>query len=96
MTWLCAAKFHVKLLIKAQNSTVRQILDMPWYVRNFHIYKEIELPRLNDFIQHLNLNFHLALENTDNNALNILAEYDHNDTSNRKLSKAGLHLNPLI
>ena len=35
-----AAKSYVKLLIKAQNSTIRQILDMPWYIRNFHIYKK--------------------------------------------------------
>ena len=75
-----AAKNFVKILIKAQNSTIRQILDMPWNVRNFHIYTEIELPRLNDFIQHLKLNFHLALENTENNVLNTLAEYDHNDS----------------
>ena len=44
---------HIKLLIKVQNSTLRQILDMPWYVQNFHVYKEIELPHLNDFIQTL-------------------------------------------
>ena len=53
MTWSYAAKSHVKLLIKAQNSTVRQILDMSWYALNFYIYKEIELPHLNDFIQTL-------------------------------------------
>ena len=91
-----AAKSHVKLLIKAQNSTIPQILDMPWYVRNFHIYKEIELPRLNDFIQHLNIKFYLALENKDNNALNTLAEYDHNDPSNRKRPKTVLRVNTLL
>ena len=69
---------------------------MPWFVRNFHIYKEIELPSLNDFIQHLNLKFHLALENNDNNALNALAEYDHNDPRNRKRPKTGLPLNTLL
>ena len=41
---------------------------MPWYVRNFHIYKGSDIPRLNDFMQYLNLNFHLALENVDNHA----------------------------
>ena len=69
---------------------------MPWYARNFHIYKEIGLPRLNNFIQHLNLNFHLALENTDNNALNTLAVYDRYDPSTRKSPKTGLHLNILL
>ena len=67
MMWSYAAKFHVKLLIKAQNSTVWQILDMAWHVWNFPIYKETELPRLNDFIPYFNLNFHLAFENTENN-----------------------------
>ena len=94
--WSYADKSHVKLLIKAQNSTVWQILDMPWYVWNFHIYKEIELPRLNDFIQNLNIKFHLALETNDNNSLNTLAEYDHKDTSNRRLPKTGLRRNTLL
>ena len=69
---------------------------MPWYVRNFHVYTEIELPMLNDFIQHLNLNFHLASENTDKYALNTLAAYDHYDPSNRKCPKRGLRLNTLL
>ena len=42
------------------------------FFRNFHIYKEIDTPRLNDFMQFLNLNFHMALENIDNRALNTL------------------------
>ena len=46
---------------------------MPWCVRNFHVYKEIDIPRLNEFMQHLNLNFPLPLENIDNRALNTLA-----------------------
>ena len=49
-----------------------------------------------DFFQHLNIKFHLALEDNDNNALNTLAEYDHNDPSNRKRPKISLHLNTLL
>ena len=55
---------------------------MPWYVRKFHIYKEIDVPFLNDFIQYLNLNFYFALENVDNHALNTCVEYDHNNPLN--------------
>ena len=47
-------------------------------------------------MQYLNLNFHLALENIDNRALNILVEYDHNNPINRKHPKTGLRLIPLI
>ena len=64
----------VKLLLKAQSSTIWQILDMPWYARNFYVYEEIGIILLNVFIKHLNLNFHLALENIDNRALNALVE----------------------
>ena len=67
MTWSYADKSHVSIwFIKSQNSTIRQVFDMAWYVRNFHSFKEAELPRLIDFIQNLNLNFHLAIENTEN------------------------------
>ena len=68
LVWSYAVKSHVNLYIKYQNSTVRQILDMPWYVRDFLIYKEIDVSRLNDFIQQINLNFYLVLENKDNHA----------------------------
>ena len=69
---------------------------MPWYFRNFYIYKEIDIPRLNDFMQHFNLNFHLSLGNVDNCTLNTLVEYDHNNPINRKRPKTGLHLNTLL
>ena len=71
---------------------------MPWYVRNFHIYKEIDIPRLNDFMHCLNLNFPLALENIGNGALNTFVEHDHNNPVNRKRPKTDTHLNnhPLI
>ena len=54
------------------------------YVRIFYIYKEVDIPRSNDFIRHLNLNFHLALENTGNRALNTFVDYDHNNLINNK------------
>ena len=96
MLWSYAAKSRVKLLIKVQNSTVRQILDKPWYVRNFHIYKEIDIPCFTDFMQHLNFNFYLALENMDNCALDTLVEYDYNNPINTKRPKTYLHLNTLL
>ena len=60
---------------------------MPWYARNFRIYKEIELLRLNDFTQHLSSNFHLTLESTESIALNTIAEYEHYDPISSKCSK---------
>ena len=80
----------LKILLSGKSLTCLGMFEI------VYIYKEIELPRLNDFMQHLNLNFHLALENTENNALNTLAEYDHNDPINRMRSKANLLLNYLL
>ena len=60
MTWSHAAKTYLKLIIKAQNLTFWQIIDILWYVRHFHMYKEIDIPRLNKFMQHVNINFPLS------------------------------------
>ena len=93
--YLCV-KFHFSLLMTSQDSSIRQILDTLYCIRNFHIYKGINIARLNDFIQRLNLNFHLTLENMCNHALNTLAEYDHNNPINMKRPKTGLRLNILL
>lgn len=48
------------------------------------MYKYINYPKLNTFIQDLNINFQLSLENSDNNALKSLLSYDIFDNRNRK------------
>lgn len=70
--WAYATKCHIKLLIQSQNSTIRLLFDVPYYVRNFHLYKEIKYPKLNTFIQVLKINFYPSLENSENRALNSL------------------------
>lgn len=55
---------------------LRLIYDVPYHVRKFHLYKEINFPKINTFIQHLNINFHLALETSEKSALNTLPAYD--------------------
>ena len=95
MVICCQKSCHI-LLIKTQNSTIRQILDMRWYARNFQVYKEIDIPSLNYFIEHVNLNFHLVLVNIDNRVLNTNANYDLNNPVNRKHLKTGLQLNTFL
>ena len=48
----------------------------------FIFIKKIDIPRLNDFMQHLNLYFRLVRENIDNRALNTHIEYDYNNPIN--------------
>ena len=69
---------------------------MSWHIQNFHIYKEIDISRLNDLMQHLTFNFHLTLENVNYRALNTLAKYDHNKSTNRKRPKTGLRRKTLL
>ena len=69
---------------------------MPCYVRNFQICKEIETPRQNYFIQHLNLDIHLSLDNIENSVLKTLAEYNHKNPINGKNPKTVLSLNTLL
>ena len=96
MMYSCTAKIHANLLIKAQNSTIRIVLDVLQNVKNYHIYKEINVARLNDYIQHLNLSFHLTSKKQDSPALNILVVYDYNRPVNGKKVKNGLHFNTLL
>ena len=65
------------------------------YIQNVHIYKEIDIPFLNDFITHEH-KFAFGLENIGSRALNTLAEYDHNNSINRKHPNSGLSLNTLL
>lgn len=65
-TWSYAAKMHIKSLLQVQNSTIRQTIDMPCCVRNKYIYRQISAPRFRDFIQELNANFHLSVQNSSN------------------------------
>ena len=51
---------------------------------------------LNHILQHLNINFHLVLENVDNHVLYSLVEYEHHIPMNRKSIKSGLRLNTLL
>ena len=55
-------------LVNRKKGKIGLFFDIPWYGRNYHIYKEINIPRLNDYIQQLNLHFHLVLENSDESA----------------------------
>ena len=54
--------------------------------------EKMDILHLNDFTLHFNLNFHLALENIDNRALNTFAVYDHNNPIKRKRPKTGVLL----
>ena len=47
-------------------------------------------------MQHLNLNFHLALKNIDNPAFNALVENDHNNPLNKKRPRTDLSLKKLL
>jgi hypothetical protein len=69
----------------AQNITIRQITNSPYYFHNTHIYDEIKLLSLLKFLQNLSIKFHSKL---DNELLIKLAHYDQTEPSNKKRPKA--------
>lgn len=73
--WAYAAKTHIKLLLVSQNSTLRQILDLPWYVTNRQMYRALKIPTLDNFIQKLSINFHNNLAFINNNLLKNISAY---------------------
>lgn len=83
-------------LHKHQNATIRLIYDVPYCVRNYHLYNDINFPKLSTSIQHLNVNFHLSFENSDNSALDTLPVYDIFDPINRKRRKLGIIVETLL
>lgn len=93
--WAYAAKTHIKTLCRAQNGVIRQILNIPWYIYNRHIYKEIKTPRLRYFIQKLVINFHNNIPEVNNETLNNLAAYPLTQ-ENRKRPRAALNLPALL
>lgn len=76
-----ASKIHIDLIIKSQNSTIQLIYDVPSFVRNFYFYKDTNISRFNEFVQRLNINFHLSLADSENSALSTLSAYDIHDNS---------------
>lgn len=59
----------------------------PYYIKNYQLYVEEYFPELNTFMQDLNINFYLSLENSENNALSNLFMRNIFDISNRNRTK---------
>lgn len=60
------------------------------------IYKEINVPRLENFYEKLNINFHNSILNSNNSALNTLPAYDPVYTVDRKRPKVAINVTNLI
>lgn len=88
--------------LQSQNPTVRQIYDVPYYAQNCQLYNEIYFPKLNNFRQDFNINFHLSFhfnvpfKNSTNSAKKyIYDEYHVNDINNINMSEVETILNAL-
>ena len=86
--WSASAKRNLLLLSQSQNSVIRQIYNIPFYISNKQLYREIPYRRLRAYIKKLNVNFHLALQNNNNPVFNALENYDHTTFANRKTTQS--------
>ena len=96
VVWSASAKTNLLLLFKSQNSVIRQIYNIPFYITNKQLCRKIPYPCLGVYIKKLNFNFQLALQNNNNPVLNELENYDHTTFANRNRPKAGLYQSPSL
>ncbi|GBN19032.1 putative RNA-directed DNA polymerase from transposon X-element [Araneus ventricosus] len=80
--WGAAAKTHIKKLESLQNSTLRMITDVPWFIRNKNILHDLKVPTIKDFFSKLAINFFNQIDNHSNPAIRSIPTYD--PSTNRK------------
>ncbi|GBO36766.1 hypothetical protein AVEN_164996-1 [Araneus ventricosus] len=74
--WGAAAKTHINKLETTQNKIARQITQVPWFVRNKQIQKELKLTSMLEFFRKLALNFFNTIDNSSNPAIAEIPTYD--------------------
>ncbi|GBN28313.1 hypothetical protein AVEN_270339-1 [Araneus ventricosus] len=79
--WGAAAKSHINKLEAAQNKIASQITQVPWYVRNKQIQKELKLTPLLDHFRKLATKF---FNTVDNAAIAEIPKYDPSEPRKRK------------
>ncbi|GBN27838.1 hypothetical protein AVEN_222633-1 [Araneus ventricosus] len=82
--WGAAAKSHINKLEAAQNKIARQIIQVPWYVRNKQIQKELKLNPLLDHFRKLATKFFNTVDNSTNAAIAEIPKYDPSEPRKRK------------
>ncbi|GBO13214.1 putative RNA-directed DNA polymerase from transposon X-element [Araneus ventricosus] len=82
--WGAAAKSHINKLETAQNKIARQITQVPWYVRNKQIQKELKLTPLLDYLRKLAIKFFSNIDNSTNTDIAEIPRYDPSEPIKRK------------
>ncbi|GBN67053.1 hypothetical protein AVEN_121719-1 [Araneus ventricosus] len=82
--WGAAAKTHINKLETAQNKIARQITQVPWYVRNKQIQKELKLTPLLDYFRKLAIKFFNNIDNSTNTTIAEIPRYDPSEPRKRK------------
>lgn len=85
--WATASDCHIKSISASQNTTLRQITDADWYIRNRNIHKDLKILSLTSFIQKLAQNFFNSI---DQEIITDLMNYDPTDAANSKRPRAVL------
>ena len=60
--WSACAKSNLLLLSWFQNSVIRQIYNIAFYISNKQLYREIPTPHYGLYIKKLYTNFHLGIK----------------------------------
>lgn len=74
--WGTASQTHLKKIQTFQNKILRISVNAPWFIRNVHLHKDLEMQTINEFIKNINTKYFnkalLSEFETINNIFEIL------------------------
>lgn len=81
--WGCASNSNIEILQRFQSKTLRNILDAPWFVKNYTIHNDLNMPTIKDEIRHYTQKYLQRLSNHPNTLAICLLD----DTNERRRLK---------
>lgn len=76
--WGCASKSNLAIIQRSQSKILRAITDAPWYVSNQMIHNDLNIPFVQDVIQHHSNKHHAKLELHTNPLIQPLLQHHNN------------------
>ncbi|GBO34686.1 RNA-directed DNA polymerase from mobile element jockey [Araneus ventricosus] len=89
--WGAAAKTHLNKLEGLQNTTVRQITNSPWYLRNQNILKDLNLQTIAQHNLKLAKKFFRKIDSSTNGAIIAIPDYDPASPRKKRRARSQLY-----
>jgi hypothetical protein len=64
--WVCAKPSNIKIIQRLQSNVLRTIVNAPWYVSNFTLHKDLQIPFITEEIKRYSTIYHNRLIGHEN------------------------------